>query len=110
MPIFLVLRFMYYWYTIGYHENYELPREKILAEFEAGLGKGPGSPGRKNPGLKFPGRVARSVAEPWFEERKKKAEEKRRYERMSRRKLVLRGSSSKFDDFESFFAALQNKN
>ena len=76
MSIFSVLRFMYYWYTIGYHENYELPREKILAEFE---------------------------------ERKKKAEEKRRYERMSRRKLVLRGSSSKFDDFESFFAALQNK-
>ena len=32
--VFLVLRFMYYWYTIGYHENYELPRQKFLAQFE----------------------------------------------------------------------------
>ena len=74
VPIcFLVLRFMYYWYTIGYHQNYELPRHKFLAQFE---------------------------------ERKKKAEEKRN---SSRRKLILRRSSRKFDDFESFHAALQNK-
>ena len=32
--ILSVLRFMHYWYTRGYRENFEIPREKFLAEYE----------------------------------------------------------------------------